>query len=432
MTCWASTSSAPIARRVAVQRVLGDRLAGGLALQHLEAVGRHEEGAARARPAGGWRGRSAAPSARRPWARRAGSPGPRRPSRCRGPASRCRPRRAARPAPSPPRPCAAARPPGEPWCRAIGRLSSFSRHSSWKANSAWKRVLTKTSAVRDALDDVIDLLHGVLGGVAGPRHLALRQQHLDDRLGARRRRAPGRCCRCRLGRGRPSSALITSGSSTVADRPDAAQVRRELLQPGQVERQQVAALGGVQGVDLVEDHALQVLEIEPRALPGAEQGQLLGRGQQDVRRLHPLALAAREAGVAGAALGDDRQAHLGDRAPSGCARRRPPAPSAARCRGCAGRAACWPAAARPARSGWAGSRPGSCRRRSARSAGRRARPGPRSIIASWCARGLQPRSANQSANRGGRRSAAGPALSAILRPIACSRSVSSAGPLRQI
>ena len=66
--------------------------------------------------------------------------------------------------------CSAA---SEPWCRAIGRLSSFSRHSSWKANSAWKRVLTKTSAVRAPRDDVIDLRHGVLGGVAGPGHLAL-------------------------------------------------------------------------------------------------------------------------------------------------------------------------------------------------------------------------------------------------------------------
>lgn len=41
--------------------------------------------------------------------------------------------------------CSAAR---LPWCRAIGRLSSFSRHSSWNANSAWNRVLTNTSAIR--------------------------------------------------------------------------------------------------------------------------------------------------------------------------------------------------------------------------------------------------------------------------------------------
>jgi hypothetical protein len=40
--------------------------------------------------------------------------------------------------------CSAAR---LPWCRAMARPSSFSFHSSWNANSAWKRVLTKTRAV---------------------------------------------------------------------------------------------------------------------------------------------------------------------------------------------------------------------------------------------------------------------------------------------
>jgi hypothetical protein len=69
----------------------------------------------------------------------------------------------------------------------------------------------------------------------------------------------------------------------------------------------------VDGVDLVDDHAGQALEIEPRALPGAEQGQLLRRGEQDVGGLHPLPLPPRDSGVAGAALGHDRQAHLKDR-----------------------------------------------------------------------------------------------------------------------
>ena len=95
--------------------------------------------------------------------------------------------------------------------------------------------------------------------------------------------------------------------------PHPAQIRREGLQAGEIQGQKVAALGGVDGVDLVDDHAGQALEIEPRALPGAEQRQLLGGGQEDVRRLHPLALAARDPGVAGAALGDDGQAHLEDR-----------------------------------------------------------------------------------------------------------------------
>jgi hypothetical protein len=36
----------------------------------------------------------------------------------------------------------------EPWWIAIGRLSSLASHSSWKMNSARKRVLVKTSVVR--------------------------------------------------------------------------------------------------------------------------------------------------------------------------------------------------------------------------------------------------------------------------------------------
>ncbi len=38
----------------------------------------------------------------------------------------------------------------EPWWRAIGRPSSFKSHSAWKVNSAWARVLTKTSVMRGA------------------------------------------------------------------------------------------------------------------------------------------------------------------------------------------------------------------------------------------------------------------------------------------
>ena len=139
------------------------------------------------------------------------------------------------------------------------------------------------------LDRLIDLGHGVVGGVAGPGHLAFRQQHVDDRRRARRAAHQVHVLGAWSG---ASQRRITSGSSTVAERPTRRRLGRELLQAGEAQRQQVAALGGPDGVDLVDDHAAQVLEIAPRALPGAEQGQLLGRGQQDVRRLHPLALAA--------------------------------------------------------------------------------------------------------------------------------------------
>ncbi len=95
--------------------------------------------------------------------------------------------------------------------------------------------------------------------------------------------------------------------------PDPPHLRREQLKPRQMQGQQVAALGRPDGVGLVDDHAGEISEIFPRAFPGAEQAQLLGRGQQDVRRLDPLTGLAALAGVARAALGDDLQPHLADR-----------------------------------------------------------------------------------------------------------------------
>ncbi len=94
---------------------------------------------------------------------------------------------------------------------------------------------------------------------------------------------------------------------------DAAQARGAGLQPGQSQRQKVPALGGVDGVDLVDDHRLQVGEIGPRPVPGAEQGELFGRGQQDVGRMQLLPLAFGHACVAGAGFHADRKTHFVDR-----------------------------------------------------------------------------------------------------------------------
>ena len=115
---------------------------------------------------------------------------------------------------------------------------------------------------------------------------------------------------------------------------------RDRAQPRDVERQQVAALGRAQRVQLVEDDGVEVGE-QMRAIGVAEQqDELLGRRHQDVGRPHALALAAADGGVAGARLGADRQPHLLRSASSGCGQRRPRAPSAARYRACAGRRPC--------------------------------------------------------------------------------------------
>ena len=207
--------------------------------------------------------------------------------------------------------CSAA---SEPWCRAMGRLSSFSRHSSWKANSAWQRVLTKTSAVRRLLDGLVDLGHGVLGGVAGPRHLALGQQHVDHRRRAglargtrstRRRRSPSR----RSSQRRDHVRIVHRRRQAHPAQP-----RRELLQPRQAQRQQVAALGGVDGVDLVEDHAASgprnSAARPPRRRTGPAARAWSAGCRAGASRWRCLLATA---GVAGAALDTDRQPHLADR-----------------------------------------------------------------------------------------------------------------------
>jgi hypothetical protein len=50
-----------------------------------------------------------------------------------------------------------------------------------------------------------------------------------------------------------------------------------------------------------------------RVIRRQQQGQLFGRGQQNVRRIAPLPLPPRHRRIAGAGFDLDRQAHLGDR-----------------------------------------------------------------------------------------------------------------------
>ena len=85
-------------------------------------------------------------------------------------------------------------------------------------------------------------------------------------------------------------------------------------QPRQAERQQIAALGGDDGVRLIDDHPPQAGKQKRRIGAGQQQGQLFGRGQQDVGRIAALALAFGCRRIAGAGLDADGQAEIGDRA----------------------------------------------------------------------------------------------------------------------
>ena len=158
------------------------------------------------------------------------------------------------------------------------------------------------------LDLLVDRLHRVEAGVAHPRHGLAGHQDFDGRLGPARALHDGDLLR--RARRKPSLQplrLVDGGREAHA-----AHLRGEALQAGEAEVEQVAALAGVQHMDLVQDHAAQVAEILARALPGAEQGELFGCGEEDVGRRGALALALGLARVAGATLDGDGQAHLGD------------------------------------------------------------------------------------------------------------------------
>ena len=171
-----------------------------------------------------------------------------------------------------------------------------------------------------------------------------------------------------------------------------------VAQPRQVERQQVAALGGRQRMQLVEDDRVEV-------------GEQIGRSRgatAAASAARASSAACRAAAGAGAPSAPRRCRRYASRcgsadpsprsASSGCGRRRRPAPSAARCRACAGPppAAAWrsqsatrlgrkPASVLPAPVGAISSverRSATCR-----------------SSASWCSRGCQPRALNQAAER---------------------------------
>ena len=69
---------------------------------------------------------------------------------------------------------------------------------------------------------------------------------------------------------------------------------RELAQARQIEREEIAALRGDQRVQLIEDDRVEIGEQVAAHRDGEQQRDLLRRRQQDVGRLHALALAACE------------------------------------------------------------------------------------------------------------------------------------------
>ena len=117
---------------------------------------------------------------------------------------------------------------------------------------------------------------------------------------------------------RPASCAHQPGAKIVrlGDRggePDRLQPRRELFEPRQAEREQIAALRDDERVQLVEDHRREPREEAPRILRGDEQRHLLRRRQEDVGRIEFLPLALVDRRVAGPRLKPDGEPHLRDR-----------------------------------------------------------------------------------------------------------------------
>ena len=158
-------------------------------------------------------------------------------------------------------------------------------------------------------DDIVDFRHGMLGHVAAPRQAILR---IDDR-------DVGRCAGFAMD---DFDCLAVAQTQIIRElrrigdrrrKADEARLRRQRRQPREAQRQMMAALGGRERVQLVDDDAAQACKESRGVGIAQEQRQRLGCRQQDVRR--PFALADTPAlrRIAGPALGAHRQLHLGDR-----------------------------------------------------------------------------------------------------------------------
>ena len=161
----------------------------------------------------------------------------------------------------------------------------------------------------------LDLFHHLRRGpaprVARPGDAFVLRQH-DRDFRFRTRIADHHVHRFDVGVG-CEPALIGFGIGHGGRQGDAPQTGRQPLQPRHGEREEIAALAGGEGVHLVHHDGAQVGEQERAVRMAEEQGERFRRGEQDVRRLHPLPRLALRRRVAGACLDPDRQAHLLDR-----------------------------------------------------------------------------------------------------------------------
>jgi hypothetical protein len=86
---------------------------------------------------------------------------------------------------------------------------------------------------------------------------------------------------------------------------DAAESGGEGLQAGKLQDELVAAFRFGEGVNLVDDNPLQVLENPGGVFVAEQEGEAFWRGEKDMRRVGALAAALSGGGVSGAVLDAD-------------------------------------------------------------------------------------------------------------------------------
>ncbi len=129
-----------------------------------------------------------------------------------------------------------------------------------------------------ALDGVVDLVDGVERGVAGPRHRLVHLQDRDRRLGAALDADEIRHLYVAVAAAlRREVGAQLRGVRHRRRQAEGQQARRERTQPRDVERQEIAALGRAQRMQLVEDDGIEVGEEVPAVGVAQEQCELLGR-----------------------------------------------------------------------------------------------------------------------------------------------------------